>query len=504
MPTLPRTVAILTFPAIAYIGAACERTDTPTEGLAASVFGPTCNVPADYSTIQAAVNFPGCLTIVVAPGMYPELAPGPLTINRTVTLLGAQSGVDARNPRGPESIITDPQGTIVTANNVVIDGFTVQMSIAPAFTGYGILIGAGTTGTQILNNIIQNNIIGIGLANTGGSQVLIRHNLIQNNNQPGPSSGSGIYTDEFVAGGAASNFLVEENKFVGNDDAGIDVSHTTFSVSNLEVAKNEFDMNGRAIFIINTDMSSFHDNTVTNSTLLSADVRIFGGVDNLEVLNNNLTLGAGHGIRLSAFIGGPNSGVVIHQNNIEVYVLTGLTVDPGSHTGTVDAECNWWNSSTGPTNANNPGGTGEEVVGDADFTPWLIAPAPGGACSGGVPSGKVTGGGQVPASGGKATFGFNAKNQAGVGSSGHLNYLNHVTGAHLDCTVTLVTVLTNTTAEFSGPCSLNSAATSFTAHVEDNGTPGKNGDVFRITYPNSMIGVTDGGPLISGNIVIHR
>jgi len=510
MQKLRRTVAILTFPAIAYLGAACELTEMPTAvpPVTAAVATFPCSVPSGaYPTIQSAVNDFTCDPIIVASGTYPEIAPGPLTIFRTVTLLGAQSGVDARTRSGMESIITDPQGTIVTASNVIIDGFTIQNSVVGAFTGYGIDIGAGTTGTQILNNIIQNNIIGIGLANTGASQVLIRHNLIQNNNQPGPSSGTGIYTDQFVAGGAASNFLVEENKFVGNDDAGIDVSHTAFSVSKLEVAKNEFDMNGRAIFIINTDMSSFHDNTVTNSTFASADVRIFGGVDNFEVLNNNLTRGAGHGIRLSATIGGPNSGVVIHQNNIEVYVLTGLTVDPMSHVGAVDATCNWWNSPSGPFNATeNPMGTGEEVVGDADFKPWLVAPAPGGACIGGVPSGKVTGGGQVPVNmtGGKGSFGFNAKNEAGVGGSGHLNYLNHVSGAHLDCTVTLVTVLTSTTAEFSGPCSPNSAASSFKAHVEDHGTPGKNADVFRITYPNSMTGVTDGGTLISGNIVIHQ
>ena len=45
----------------------------------------------------------------------------------------------------------------------------------------------------------------------------------------------------------------------------------------------------------------------------------------------------------------------------------------------------------------NPSGTGEEVVGDADFTPWLTRTAPGGPCLGGVPStpGKVTGGGQI-------------------------------------------------------------------------------------------------------------
>ena len=62
----------------------------------------------------------------------------------------------------------------------------------------------------------------------------------------------------------------------------------------------------------------------------------------------------------------------------------------------MDAECNWWNSPSGPTNASNPGGTGEEVAGDADFSPWLTARTRR-PCIGGLPStpGKVTGGGQV-------------------------------------------------------------------------------------------------------------
>jgi hypothetical protein len=139
-------------------------------------------------------------------------------------------------------------------------------------------------------------------------------------------------------------------------------------------------------------------------------------------------------------------------------------------------------------------------MGDADFTPWLLAPAPGGVCAGGVPSGKVTGGGQVPVPSGKGSFGFNAKSNGGVGS-GHLNYLNHVTGAHLDCTVAFVTELTATTAEFQGPCSSNSSASSFRAHVEDHGNPGKGQDKFTISYG---VVVNEGGTLISGNIVIHQ
>src|SRR6266480_3475600 len=452
MQTRRRIVAVLIFPAIAWLGAACQR-ETPTASnavppiTAATAYGtPTRWVNDDdpngppynptggtscidpgYQTIQAAVNAASAGEIImVCDGTYPELpSTGLLTVTKTLTLLGAQNTVDARGARGLESVITAVRGTSVTASNVIIDGFTVQNSIAPAFTGYGIAMGAGTNGTQILNNIIQDNIAGIALSNTGGSQVLIRHNLIQNNNHLFPAccaSGTGIYTDEFVSGGAVTNVLIEENAFIGNLDAGIDVSNTSLpGVSNLDVSTNSFDMNGRAVVFFNTHNSSVHNNRVTNSTLVgSAAIRLFDNNTNLSIMNNDLVNGLGHAIRLSdlGLVGGPSSGVVIHENNIEFYALTGLTVDPGApplvppgHTGTVNAECNWWNSSTGPTNPNNPGGTGEEVVGDADFTPWLVAPAPGGGCAGGGPSGKVTGGGQVPVdmTGGKGSFGFNAK-----------------------------------------------------------------------------------------------
>src|SRR5437867_10939982 len=93
-----------------------------------------------------------------------------------------------------------------------------------------------------------------------------------------------------------------------------------------------------------------------------------------------------------------------------------------------------------------------------------------------APPRSVTGGGQVSVTGGRGTFGFNAKPDAGI-PSGHLNYMNHFTGAHLDCTVTAISELTATTAKFSGTCSPDSAATSFKAEVEDNAEPGAGADM---------------------------
>jgi hypothetical protein len=112
-------------------------------------------------------------------------------------------------------------------------------------------------------------------------------------------------------------------------------------------------------------------------------------------------------------------------------------------------------------------------------------------------AGAANGGGQVPVAGGRASFGFNARNEDGV-ASGHLNYKNHASGAHLSCTVDVFTELTPTTAKFSGTCNPQSSADSFEAEVEDNDEPGKGSDKFTITY-----GPTEGDLLRAGNIQIQ-
>ena len=502
----------------------------------------SCMAPGAMAcrTIQAAVNKASAGdTIYVAASVYPEPAPGPLTINKRLTLLGAQTGIDARNPRGAESIIADPQGTSVSASGVVIDGFTVQDSSVAAFTGYGIWLNPGIGGTEIINNIIRDNIAGIGLANIG-AQAVIRHNLFRNNILPGGASGSGIYTDEFVGGPVVRDVLIEENSFIGQSGFGaaINISNTQFTgggVFGLEVDSNLFDLNSRAFVLFNTHDSTFDGNTIMNSTFVgSADVRIFDNNSGLLFINNNLRGGAGHAIRFSAIIGVgfPSSNVDFHENNIEVYVLTGLTVDPFSHIGTVDAECNWWNSPSGPTDPiGNPGGTGEEVIGDADYTPWLTAPAPVGACIGGASTpGKVTGGGQIPGEdpifsplgdlislpallpslsspSGNATFGFVVKC---CRATGNLEYNDH------EANVRIKAQSIDGLKISAGPCGPNTRATfagmawvirptgttsePFTVQVDDCDEPGTM-DTFFIkttTYSN--------GPskLIGGNIQIHR
>jgi hypothetical protein len=116
--------------------------------------GAACTVPgARYATIQSAVDVATCATIKVAPGTYAEN----VTIARGLTLNGAKSGKDARSRRsGGESIING--GTLATitvsANNVTIDGFTLN---GPPSSGTAALVmQTGNTGETIQNNVINN------------------------------------------------------------------------------------------------------------------------------------------------------------------------------------------------------------------------------------------------------------------------------------------------------------------------------------------------------------
>ena len=102
-----------------------------------------CNaITPAYPTISAAVAAanPGD-TIKVCPGLYLEQVfigtNASAVVLNNLTLLGAQAGVDARTrPFLPDpttqSIIDHPCGPVqIAANNVTLDGFTVQGSTLP-------------------------------------------------------------------------------------------------------------------------------------------------------------------------------------------------------------------------------------------------------------------------------------------------------------------------------------------------------------------------------------
>lgn len=324
-----------------------------------------------FSSIQAAISAasPGD-TINVAAGTYSEQ----VNINKTVILKGAQAGVDART-RVPssESIIDHPCGPVqIEADNVVLNGFTIQGSTLPdpCFLS-GIWTNPGFSGTQgghqILNNIIQNNISGIELDSTCTNPTLVQFNLIQNNNNPGPGSGNAIQTNFGLC-----NATIDNNKFSGHSNSSILVVAAS---SGLVVSNNEL-VGGTPERIVfgGVSNSSIVGNTSIGSTATNGPIRLFGGNTNIQINSNTLRNGV-RGIKVDdPFAIGPNSSVTAHFNCITGNSVAGLEVASGGHSGTLNAENNWWGSASGPF----PTGTGDAVVdpdGVVDYVPFLTSPA---------------------------------------------------------------------------------------------------------------------------------
>ena len=122
---------------------------------------------------------------------------------------------------------------------------------------------------------------------------------------------------------------------------------------------------------------------------------------------------------------------------------------------------------------------------------------------------KVTGGGQIPvpdpASNGRATFGFNAMPDNKGGAKGNLNYVNHVTGLHINGKVDNIVVIevnadnSPKTVLFSGTYE----GGSFIVTVQDNAEPGTL-DQFGITVIGDLSEVRLQRVISRGNIQFHK
>lgn len=331
-----------------------------------------------FATIQAAINDAGTVngdTIVADAGTYPEQ----VTVNKSLVLEGPQHGVDARTRSGAEAVVdgTTNSGKTpfdVTVNNVTIDGFTVQGGTNATTFGTNILLGSGTSGETIQNDIIQGGITGLFL---GSHSSTIRQNLIRNNNASGPTSGDGIYTDQFDAGGPLAGDTIDSNSFVNNQNAAIDLASTNASDpdSSFTISNNTFTSDGNAVLALNLTGSTITGNVFASS--LGSQVVLAEGVSNVTASHNSIQNGATNGVRVfNEGTGAPAAtGITLACNSITGNSTSGLTVDHSAYTGTLAASYNWWGSATGPTNSANPGGTGQAIVepdGNVSFKPFLI------------------------------------------------------------------------------------------------------------------------------------
>ena len=357
--------------------------------------------PTAFSTIQAAVDAaaPGSV-INVDPGVYSEL----VVVFKTLTLRGPQAGVDARsnvrmNPAN-EAVVngnlnlsgTRSTSFYLNADNIVLDGFTVEGQTAIGTYGAGIHMGAAKEGIQVLNNIVQNNATGLHISNDSPTNPLIvRRNLFRNNNVDGPHTGRAVYSDGSITGGTLTNVVIDQNAFVRNlgqpsfaVQPAIGLEAGTSSVqSNIQITNNIFDRNGKHLLAFNASGITITGNVFQEANdTTSAGLRFEGGLSNVTIQNNNIYGSGARAIRIDKKASPlDNSNFTITGNNIWRNGTdsgaddAGLYVNAGQYTGTLDATNNWWGASSGPS-GDGPG-SGDAVIANGNsvnFTPFATAP----------------------------------------------------------------------------------------------------------------------------------
>jgi hypothetical protein len=344
-------------------------TFSPSGGVQTQVAGLTFGTTT-FATIQDAINAVTTAydVINVAGGTFAEQ----VTINKSVVLRGNQYGVDARQRAGTagETVLTGSAGSTsftVTAGDVTIDGFTIQDATNAANAGAGVVIGYLTSGTNLRNNIIKDNISGVYVANFNNAPwTVIQQNVFRNNNRPGPTKGVGVYADTTTSGQTSHySILIDNNSFLDDSTAAIELIPTL--MQNVTISNNLFDRNGSTLVASKLEFSRFTGNESRNSALGGggAELRVLNGVVGLVITHNILTVISGKAGARAIWVSGPSQNIQLAVNSITAYDSAGVVIESGGYTGTFDAKSNWWGSAAGPDgfcNLAGLGGGGQRIV----------------------------------------------------------------------------------------------------------------------------------------------
>ncbi len=288
-----------------------------------------------FTSIQAAVDAakPGD-TIEVCLGTYREN----VFINKTLTLLGAQAGVDPitglRTNPANESIVT--KFAIQGTSHVRIDGFSMndpdgvplvdQLNQDDTIANNIVLPGASegvllfeTQATTLIDNEIEGTIgDGIGVDGTNSTSV---DDSLQRNAVVNP----GLNGIDLVE---ANGVVVEGNSLSGSKSAGLNIqqSYNVNALNNLVFA------NTIGAHIVNSAFNAVQQNTVEFNRFEGIDVvGDQGDVITANTVSGNTTSGVGSAIVLDGVFGGEtveNTSVLQnHSHGIEVFgISTGVRV----------------------------------------------------------------------------------------------------------------------------------------------------------------------------------
>jgi hypothetical protein len=312
-------------------------------------------------------------TVKVAAGTYAES----VTVDKSLTLLGAQAGIDARGRNAAgledagESVLSVAGGGDLTLSggSVTVDGFKIVDS---SVNGSGIFIHGAT------DNVIRDDIFDAveGYASNGEfAGTTFRHDRVENSrigfeSDLAPASNVTIdankfintawYDLNFIEGGSGD--VVSNNEATGATEANFGV---LFKTTGAKVTGNTVtEREASAVYLGGSTVGTvISGNTFTGvkSSGVSVYDEVGGPNRSFEVVGNTLTDNI-RGVRLYA---GSSAGVIeIHGNRISGNTEAGV-INQGE--ADVDATANWWGCDAGPNQAGC-----DKATGPMDSGKWLV------------------------------------------------------------------------------------------------------------------------------------
>ena len=295
-----------------------------------------------YSQIQPAINAANANDVIeAAAGTYNES----VTVNKSLTIKGAQAGVNACGRSGAESIIKGFVDVTSAAANVTIDGFKLEKASSGNWAGNNLRFRSATF--SLLNSKVvpslPNGGFGfpayVGGFNSSFSDVTILQNEFQ------PLTNLENAWALTVQGAVSGTENISNNCFTNSGDA-----------------------KGSSIVVYSTNTNPINTLTINNNTINndvvggSGGIGIGGsGVGTLNVKNNSITNSRREGLGLFTS--------VVTGGSVENNFITGSGVFATSSNVFVDA-VSTWNPGFIVTNndLSSPAGTGKSITNNASAT----------------------------------------------------------------------------------------------------------------------------------------
>lgn len=293
--------------------------------------------------------------------------PDNVVVDKPVTLQGPHAGVagdDAARGTG-EAILSPASGNAlkILADDVVVDGLTVQNVHDHAILSGGNYGGAATANVSILNNRVLDVQAGSGLYTNGpypaATNWTIQHNLVRN---VVANTGSGL-NYWAASGGVVADNRIEQTGFAGIqtvNSQGVQVLRNTIS-GTVQSGINVGTTNPAAIADAITVHGNRLSNTNTSGDPVDGGIKVSDGASNITLACNTVGGSGSNGITTGA--GTATAGIQVWHN-----AITASSAISHNQGAGIDIGPNWYGGSAASVGGSNAAGAHVADALDADPT----------------------------------------------------------------------------------------------------------------------------------------